>query len=154
MYFVVVLGFDITISAAPVLFAPVNRGSIAFGIIADIFADSARKHFEPSMCCPFWKKRRGPCSRWPYKRRRPFCASLIFVMPVPKITSAEAFARYVGGKVLRVGRGKAWGGDPSFYYGPAAGRGAWGKPPYGACRRPICGHHRQLHDGRFIHFEW
>ena len=30
-------------------------------------------------------------------------------MPVPETTSAEAFARYVGGKVLRVGRGKAWG---------------------------------------------
>jgi AraC family transcriptional regulator len=29
-------------------------------------------------------------------------------MPVPETTSAEAFARYVGGKVLRVGRGKAW----------------------------------------------
>ena len=28
-----------------------------------------------------------------------------FVMPVPETTSAEAFARYVGGKVLRVGRG-------------------------------------------------
>jgi hypothetical protein len=90
VYFVVVNGFDITISAAPVLFTPVNRGSIAFGIIADVFADSARKHFEPSMCCPFWKKRRGSCSRWPYKQPRPFCASLviIFVMPAPKITSA------------------------------------------------------------------
>ena len=31
-----------------------------------------------------------------------------FLMPVPETTSAEAFARYVGGKVLRVGRGKAW----------------------------------------------
>lgn len=29
-------------------------------------------------------------------------------MPIPETTSAEAFARYVGGKVLRVGRGKAW----------------------------------------------
>lgn len=30
------------------------------------------------------------------------------LVPVPETTSAEAFARYVGGKVLRVGRGKAW----------------------------------------------
>jgi hypothetical protein len=30
------------------------------------------------------------------------------LMPIPETTSAEAFARYVGGKVLRVGRGKAW----------------------------------------------
>jgi AraC family transcriptional regulator len=29
-------------------------------------------------------------------------------MPVPETTSAEAFAHYVGGKVLRVGNGKAW----------------------------------------------
>jgi hypothetical protein len=29
-------------------------------------------------------------------------------MPVPETTSAEAFARYVGEKVLRVGRGKPW----------------------------------------------
>jgi len=28
-------------------------------------------------------------------------------MPIPETTFAEAFARYVGGKVLRVGRGKA-----------------------------------------------
>lgn len=35
-------------------------------------------------------------------------------MPVPETTSAEAFARYVGGKVLRVGRGKAWGEIKAF----------------------------------------
>ncbi len=29
-------------------------------------------------------------------------------MPVPETTSAEAFERYVGGKCLRMGRGKAW----------------------------------------------
>jgi AraC family transcriptional regulator len=29
-------------------------------------------------------------------------------VPVPETTSTEAFERYVGGKVLRVGRGKAW----------------------------------------------
>lgn len=29
-------------------------------------------------------------------------------MPIPERTSAEAFERYVGGKCLRVGRGKAW----------------------------------------------
>ncbi|TAL02496.1 MAG: AraC family transcriptional regulator [Verrucomicrobia bacterium] len=29
-------------------------------------------------------------------------------MPVPETTSAEAFERYVGGKCLRLGRGKAW----------------------------------------------
>ena len=29
-------------------------------------------------------------------------------MPVPETTSAEAFERYVGGKCLRVGDGKAW----------------------------------------------
>ena len=29
-------------------------------------------------------------------------------MPIPETTSAEAFERYVGGKCLRVGRGKAW----------------------------------------------
>lgn len=29
-------------------------------------------------------------------------------MPVPETTSAEAFERYVGGKRLRVGKGKAW----------------------------------------------
>ena len=29
-------------------------------------------------------------------------------MPVPETTSAEAFARYVGGKLSRVGEGKAW----------------------------------------------
>src|SRR5450759_242396 len=29
-------------------------------------------------------------------------------MPVPETTSAEAFERYVGGKCLRVGHGKAW----------------------------------------------
>lgn len=29
-------------------------------------------------------------------------------MPVPETTSVEAFARYVGGKVVRVGHGKAW----------------------------------------------
>jgi AraC family transcriptional regulator len=28
--------------------------------------------------------------------------------PIPEATSAEAFAHYVGGKVLRAGRGKAW----------------------------------------------
>lgn len=35
-------------------------------------------------------------------------------MPTPETTSAEAFARYVGGKVLRVGRGKAWGEIQAF----------------------------------------
>lgn len=29
-------------------------------------------------------------------------------MPIPETTSAEAFERYVGGKCLRIGRGKAW----------------------------------------------
>ena len=29
-------------------------------------------------------------------------------MPIPETTSAEAFERYVGGKCLRVGNGKAW----------------------------------------------
>lgn len=29
-------------------------------------------------------------------------------MPVPETTSAESFARFVGGKLLRVGEGKAW----------------------------------------------
>jgi len=29
-------------------------------------------------------------------------------MPTPETTSAEAFARYVGGKCLRAGRGNAW----------------------------------------------
>lgn len=29
-------------------------------------------------------------------------------MPVPETTSAESFARFVGGKLLRVGQGKAW----------------------------------------------
>ncbi len=29
-------------------------------------------------------------------------------MPIPETTSAESFARFVGGKVLRVGEGKAW----------------------------------------------
>jgi AraC family transcriptional regulator len=29
-------------------------------------------------------------------------------MPIPETTSAEAFARYVGGNVLRAGNGKAW----------------------------------------------
>ena len=29
-------------------------------------------------------------------------------MPIPETTSAEAFERYVGGKCLRVGHGKAW----------------------------------------------
>lgn len=29
-------------------------------------------------------------------------------MPIPETTSAEAFASFVGGKVLRVGEGKAW----------------------------------------------
>jgi hypothetical protein len=39
---------------------------------------------------------------------------ILLVMPVPETTSAEAFARYVDGKVLRVGRGKAWGkGKPA-----------------------------------------
>jgi AraC family transcriptional regulator len=35
-------------------------------------------------------------------------------MPVPETTSAEAFARYVGGKVVRVGHGKAWGEIQAF----------------------------------------
>jgi AraC family transcriptional regulator len=30
------------------------------------------------------------------------------LVPIPETTSAEAFARYVGGRVLWVGRGKAW----------------------------------------------
>jgi hypothetical protein len=30
------------------------------------------------------------------------------LMPVPETTSAEAFERYVGGKCLRIGDGKAW----------------------------------------------
>jgi hypothetical protein len=29
-------------------------------------------------------------------------------MPIPETTSAEAFERYVGGKCLRAGHGKAW----------------------------------------------
>lgn len=29
-------------------------------------------------------------------------------MPIPETTSAEAFAKYVGGKLLRIGQGKAW----------------------------------------------
>jgi AraC family transcriptional regulator len=29
-------------------------------------------------------------------------------MPIPEITSAEAFERYVGGRCLRVGKGEAW----------------------------------------------
>ncbi len=29
-------------------------------------------------------------------------------MPIPETTSAEAFERYVGGKLLRIGEGKAW----------------------------------------------
>jgi AraC family transcriptional regulator len=29
-------------------------------------------------------------------------------MPVPETTSAESFACFVGGKLLRVGEGKAW----------------------------------------------
>jgi len=33
---------------------------------------------------------------------------MIFSMPVPETTSAEAFARYVGGKCLRAGHGEAW----------------------------------------------
>jgi AraC family transcriptional regulator len=33
---------------------------------------------------------------------------LVYRMPIPETTSAEAFARYVGGKCLRVGHGKAW----------------------------------------------
>jgi len=42
VYFVVVNRFDITIGTAPVLFTPVNRGSIAFGIrfpAAAVFAE-------------------------------------------------------------------------------------------------------------------
>jgi AraC family transcriptional regulator len=31
-----------------------------------------------------------------------------FPVPIPETTSAEAFARYVGGKCLRAGSGKAW----------------------------------------------
>ena len=30
------------------------------------------------------------------------------LMPVPETTSAEAFARYVSGKCLRIGSGDAW----------------------------------------------
>src|SRR5204862_2551250 len=39
-----------------------------------------------------------------------FCAaSMIFLlMKVPETTSAEAFARYVGGKCVRACRGEAW----------------------------------------------
>jgi hypothetical protein len=33
---------------------------------------------------------------------------ILLLMPVPETTSAEAFEGYVGGKCLRVGRGKAW----------------------------------------------
>jgi hypothetical protein len=29
-------------------------------------------------------------------------------MPIPETTSAEAFERFVGGKLLRIGEGKAW----------------------------------------------
>lgn len=33
---------------------------------------------------------------------------ILFPMPVPETTSAEAFAHYLGGNVLRAGNGKAW----------------------------------------------
>lgn len=33
---------------------------------------------------------------------------MLFFMPVPETTSAEAFENYVGGKCLRASRGKAW----------------------------------------------
>jgi hypothetical protein len=33
---------------------------------------------------------------------------ILFPMPIPETTSAEAFERYVGGKCLRASRGKAW----------------------------------------------
>jgi hypothetical protein len=29
-------------------------------------------------------------------------------MPIPESTSAESFASFVGGRLLRVGEGKAW----------------------------------------------
>jgi AraC family transcriptional regulator len=34
--------------------------------------------------------------------------AILFPMPIPETTSAEAFERYVGGKCLRAGRGEAW----------------------------------------------
>ena len=33
---------------------------------------------------------------------------ILQIMPVPETTSAKAFERYVGGKCLRIGQGKAW----------------------------------------------
>src|SRR6185295_2006601 len=33
---------------------------------------------------------------------------ILFQMPIPETTSAEAFERYVGGKCLRACRGEAW----------------------------------------------
>ena len=33
---------------------------------------------------------------------------ILFPMPIPETTSAEAFERYIGGNCLRASRGKAW----------------------------------------------
>ena len=54
--------------------------------------------------------RRGPCWSSGLQTASPFCVAsmMLPVMPVPETTSAEALERYLGGKCLVAGRGKAW----------------------------------------------
>ena len=53
---------------------------------------------------------------------------MLLAMPIPETTSAEGFERYVGGKCLRAGRGKAWREIKAWVIAPPR---TTGTTPYG-----------------------
>jgi hypothetical protein len=43
---------------------------------------------------------------------------ILLLVPIPEITSAEGFERYIGGNCLRASRGKAWRRDKAWIIAP------------------------------------